>query len=134
LVDLLAGRTQFHFGSISSASQYIESGALKALAFVSAKRSPLLPKVPTAIEAGVPGFVTSTWGVILVPAGTSPEIIQTLNKAINRVIAVPANLARFIELGFEPLTNSTPASTAQFIDAETQYWATLIKKLGITAE
>ena len=134
LVDLLAGRTQFHFGSISSASQYIESGALKALAVVSAKRSPLLPKVPTAIEAGVPGFVTSTWGVILVPAGTSPEIIQTLNKAINRVIAIPANFARFIELGFEPLTNSTPASTAQFIDAETQYWAGLIKKLGITAE
>jgi tripartite-type tricarboxylate transporter receptor subunit TctC len=72
--------------------------------------------------------------VILVPAGTSPEIIQTLNKAINRVIATPANFARFIELGFEPLTNSTPASTALFIDTETQYWAALIKKLGITAE
>jgi tripartite-type tricarboxylate transporter receptor subunit TctC len=78
--------------------------------------------------------VTSTWGVILVPAGTSSEIIQTLNKAINRVVATPANFGRFIELGFEPLANSTPASTALFIDKETQYWATLIKKLGITAE
>ncbi len=134
LVDLVAGRTQFHFGSIASASQFIDSGALKALAVVSAKRSPLLPKVPTAIEAGVPGFVTSTWGVILVPAGTSPAVIQTLNEAINRVMALPENFARFIELGFEPLSNSTPASTGQFIDTETQYWATLIKKLGITAE
>ena len=134
LVDLLAGRTQFHFGSISSASQYIDSGALKALAVVSAKRSPLLPKVPTAIEAGVPGFVTTTWGVILVPKGTPTEVIELLNTTINRVMAMPANFARFIELGFEPLTNSTPASTALFIEAETQYWAELIKKLGIKAE
>ena len=134
LVDLLAGRTQFHFGSISSASQYIDSGALKALAVVSAKRSPLLPKVPTAIEAGVPGFVTTTWGVILVPKGTPTEVIDLLNTTINRVMAMPVNFARFIELGFEPLTNSTPASTALFIEAETQYWAGLIKKLGIKAE
>jgi tripartite-type tricarboxylate transporter receptor subunit TctC len=134
LVDLVAGRTQFHFGSIASSSQYIDSGALKALAVASAKRSPLLPKVPTVIEAGVPGFVASTWGVILVPAGTSREIVQTLNVAINRVIARPENFARFIELGFEPLTDSTPDSTALFIDTETQYWAGLIKKLGITAE
>jgi tripartite-type tricarboxylate transporter receptor subunit TctC len=134
LVDLLAGRTQFHFGSIASGLQYIDSGALKALAVVSAKRSPLLPTVPTAIEAGVPGFVTSTWGVILAPMGTSVAIIQNLNSAINRVIAIPENIARFIELGFEPQSNSTPASTAQFIDTETQYWAALIKKLGITAE
>ena len=134
LIDLLAGRTQFHFGSISSASQYIDSGALKALAVVSAKRSPLLPKVPTAIEAGVPGFVTTTWGVILVPKGTPTEVINLLNTTINRVMAMPANFARFIELGFEPLTNSTPVSTALFIEAETQYWAGLIKKLGITAE
>ena len=68
------------------------------------------------------------------PAGTSPAVIQTLNEAINRVMALPENFARFIELGFEPLSNSTPASTGQFIDTETQYWATLIKKLGITAE
>lgn len=134
LVDLLAGRTQFHFGSIASASQYIDSGALKALAVVSAKRSPLLPKVPTAIEAGVPGFVTTTWGVILVPRGTPGEVIDKLNTTINQVIKIPANFARFIELGFEPLANSTPASTALFIDTETQYWANLIKKLGITAE
>jgi tripartite-type tricarboxylate transporter receptor subunit TctC len=134
LVDLLAGRTQFHFGSISSASQYIDSGALKALAVVSAKRSPLLPKVPTAIEAGVPGFVTTTWGVILVPMGTPSDVIKILNNSINRVLAVPATFARFIELGFEPLTTSTPASTALFIETETQYWANLIKKLGITAE
>jgi hypothetical protein len=66
--------------------------------------------------------------------GTPIDVIETLNASINRVLAVPANFARFIELGFEPLTNSTPASTALFIDTETQYWSGLIKKLGITAE
>jgi len=134
LIDLLAGRTQFHFGSISSASQYLDSGALKALVVVSAQRSPLLPKIPTAVESGAPGFVASTWGAVLVPSATSVDIIKVLNSALNRVMSKPEVSARFVELGFEPISTSTPASTAQFIEAETQYWSALIKRLGITAE
>jgi tripartite-type tricarboxylate transporter receptor subunit TctC len=134
LVDLLAGRTAFHFGAISSSKHYIESGALKALAVTSDKRSAQLPNVPTMAQAGIPGFVTYTWGVVMVPTGTPNAIVAQLNKAMNRVLSKPEVLSRLIELGFEPVNNSTPESTKKFVEDEMEHWSRLIKRLGLTAD
>lgn len=133
LNDLLAGRTLYHFGGIASSNQYIKSGALKAIAIPSGKRSQLLPDVPTAAEAGLPGFLTQNWAVILAPVGTPTDTVSKLNAAINRVTADPEVAAKMTALGFDPVTDSTPATTARHIASETAKWAEIVKRAGITA-
>jgi tripartite-type tricarboxylate transporter receptor subunit TctC len=85
-------------------------------------------------QAGIPGFVTYTWGVVMVPTGTPNAIVAQLNKAMNRVLSKPEVLSRLIELGFEPVNNSTPESTKKFVEDEMEHWSRLIKRLGLTAD
>lgn len=134
VIDMLAGRHTFLFPGISTSIQYIKSGALKAIAVPSLKRSPLLPDVPTAAEAGLPGFLTQNWAVVLAPAGTPRDILNKLNAAINRVSVNPEIHAKLVALGFEPIVDSTPASTAQHIAAETSKLEAIVKRAGITAD
>src|SRR5260370_6600540 len=81
--DVVAGHIQFTFEGISVLLRLIQAGQLRALAVTSAKRSPLLPDVPTMIESGFPDFTTSAWTGLLAPAGTPPEVIARLNGAVN---------------------------------------------------
>ncbi|MDB5743044.1 MAG: tripartite tricarboxylate transporter substrate binding protein [Polaromonas sp.] len=134
LVDLIAGRTMFHFGGISSSAQYVKSGALKAIAIPSQKRTPLLPDVPTAEEAGLPGFLAYTWSVVLAPAGTPPAIIDRLNAAMNKVSSSPEVNAKLVALGYEPITDSTPASTGRHIASETVKWGEVVKRGNLTVD
>jgi tripartite-type tricarboxylate transporter receptor subunit TctC len=134
LNDLLAGRTKFHFGGIASSAQYVKSGALRALAIGSRQRSPLLPDVPTAKEAGLPDLQVYTWSVVFAPAGTPPAIVNRLNAAINKVAANPETAAKLIALGFEPIANSTPESAARFVADETAKWGEVVKRGHITID
>jgi tripartite-type tricarboxylate transporter receptor subunit TctC len=87
--DLLAGQTQGTFTGVPPLLQHIKSGKLKALAVGSAKRVDALPDVPTVSELGFPGFETSQWYGILVPAKTPAPIVQRLSEAINRALKDP---------------------------------------------
>jgi tripartite-type tricarboxylate transporter receptor subunit TctC len=127
--DLLAGRVQLVFGTISTTIQHIRSGMLRALAVTTATRSQVLPGVP-ALGEFVPGYAASQWYGIGAPRDAPVEVTARLNKEINAVTADPAVQARFAGLGVEPLS-MTSADFATFIAAETEKWARVIRAANI---
>jgi tripartite-type tricarboxylate transporter receptor subunit TctC len=133
LRDLLAGRVQFMFATIPSVKPHIDSGALRALAVTSAKRSRSLPDVPTVVESGYPGFEAGSWFGFFGPKGTPPEVIATLNKHVNEIIAVPAIEAGMIKEGADPV-GGTPQQFGQFVQREFEKWRVVVRESGATAE
>jgi len=117
LRDLMAGRVQFMFATIPSVKQLIDSGALRAIAVSSAKRSRSMPDVPTVAERGYPGFEAGSWFGFFGPKGTPAEVVATLNKAVNEIIAAPATEAALIKEGADPV-GGTPQQFGQFVQRE----------------
>ena len=133
LRDLLAGRVQFMFATIPSVKQHIDAGALRAVAVTSLKRSRSMPEVPTVAERGFPGFEAGSWFGFFGPKGTPAEVVATLNKAVNEIIAVPAMEAQLIKEGADPAGGS-PQQFAQFVQREFEKWRVVVKESGATAE
>jgi tripartite-type tricarboxylate transporter receptor subunit TctC len=132
LTDLIAGQVQVVFEPIQSTIGYIKSGLLRPLAVTTASRADALPNLPTLGEF-VPGFEARTWQGLGAPKATPPEIVATLNTAVNAVLADPALKARFADLGIVPMP-MTPAECQSFITAETEKWAKVIKFANIKPE
>jgi len=126
--DLLAGRIQVIFSPLVEVLPYIESGRLMALGLTSLKRSPRLPDVPAIAEA-LPGYETVLWDGLLAPAGTPPEIIDHLNKAVKKVLEQPKVKDILLSQGTVPMSD-TPAEFAKFIDSEIDRQANLVKISG----
>ena len=110
LQDLLTNRVQVIFDNLPGSISHIKAGTLRALGVTAGKRSPALPDVPTIGET-VPGYEAVVWYGIVAPKGTPPEIVATLNKAVNEVLADPKLKARLAELGGEPMP-MTPAQNS----------------------
>lgn len=132
LRDLLAGRVQFMFATIPSVKQHIDSGALRAVAVSSLKRSRSMPDVPTVAERGFPGFEAGSWFGFFAPKGTPAEVIATLNKAVNEIIAVPAMESALIKEGADPV-GGTPAQFGAFTQREFEKWRVVVRESGATA-
>ena len=128
--DLLSGRVPMMFENIAIMTPHIKKGSLRAIAISSAKRTPLLPDLPTVSETGLSGFEVLGWFALLAPAKTPPEIIRRLNSDVNAAIARPAIILRFAELGAEPLGGS-PDQAAAFIRGEQDKWGKIIRDAGI---
>ncbi|SPK76684.1 putative extra-cytoplasmic solute receptor (plasmid) [Cupriavidus taiwanensis] len=133
LVDTIAGQVDMSFPVISAAQQHVQGGKLKALAVTGTRRSAQLPNVPTAAEAGLPGYAFETWFMVFAPAGTPRPVIDKLNAALNTALASPSTRERMVREGFEP-TPTTPEAARQRLEKEMPVWARLIKQRGITAE
>lgn len=133
LVDTIAGQVDMSFPVVSAAQQHVTGGKLKALAVTGSKRTPLLPDVPTAAEAGLPDYTFETWFMVFAPAGTPKPVVDKLNAALNTALATQANKDRMLKEGFEP-TPTTPEAARQRLEKEMPMWARLIKQRGITAE
>ena len=133
LVDLAAGQTQFMTDTINTALPYIKDGRLRAIAVTSAKRSQVLPDLPTFNESGLPGFDAAAWQGVVLPAGTPAEIVTRLNAEINKAMQDVGVRARLAGQGADVL-GSTPAEYAAYIRAEMPRWARAIKESGAKAE
>ena len=129
---LLTNRVQVIFDNLPGSISHIKAGTLRALGVTAGKRSPALPDVPTIGET-VPGYEAVVWYGIVAPKGTPPEIVATLNKAVNEVLADPKLNARLAELGGEPMP-MTPAQFGKLIADETEKWAKVVKFSGAKAE
>jgi tripartite-type tricarboxylate transporter receptor subunit TctC len=129
VTDLISGQVQVVFGTITTSSEHIRAGKLRALAVTTATRSDVLPEVPTMAEF-VPGYEASNWNGICAPKNTSAEIIDRVNQAINAGLAEPKIKARLAELGGVILPGS-PTDFGKFIADETEKWAKVIKFAGI---
>ncbi|HOB95947.1 MAG TPA: tripartite tricarboxylate transporter substrate binding protein [Aquabacterium sp.] len=129
LIDLMGGSMDLMFDNLPSALPHIKSGKLKALAVTSARRSDVLPDLPTIEEAGGPalkGFEASSWFGVVVPAGTPAEIVNRLQAESAKAIASPALKERLASQGAIP-SGMSSADFAKFIAAESAKWAKVVK-------
>ncbi len=133
LVDLASGQTQFMIDTINTVLPYVRDNRLRGLAVTSAKRSPVLPDLPTLAEAGISGFEAAAWQGIVVPTGTPNEIIQKLNAEVNKALAHPDIRSRLAAQGADIL-GGTPAEYAAYLRSEMPRWAKAVKDSGAKAE
>ena len=128
--DLIGGQVPFMFIDTASGYQHIASGKLKAIGVASAQRLPTMSSVPTLIEQGLGGFEAYAWQGLVVPAGTPPEVVGTLSKALLSALDSTPVKARLQVLGVEP-TPGTPAQMAAYAHAERDRWGQVIRSTGI---
>ena len=133
LVDLASGQTQFMIDTINTVLPYVRDNRLRGLAVTSAKRSPLLPDLPTLAEAGISGFEAAAWQGIVVPTGTPNEIVQKLNAEVNKALTHPDIRSRLAAQGADIL-GGTPAEYATYLRSEMPRWAKAVKDSGAKAE
>jgi tripartite-type tricarboxylate transporter receptor subunit TctC len=131
--DLLSGRTSLMFDTVTAINPHVKSGAVRALAVTTAKRSAAAPDVPTMAEAGLKGYETSTWGGVLAPAGTPKDVVDKLNAEMNKALAAPDVRSRMLDAGIEP-AGGTPQQFAAFIQSEMVKWGKVAKTAGIQPE
>ncbi len=131
--DLVAGQLQLSIPTMPAGLPLARAGKLRALAVTGAQRSPAAPELPTASEAGVPGYQASNWYGIAAPAKTPRAIIARLNQEFGRIMAGPDVREKLLNVGMEPAT-STPEQFADFMKSEIGKWAQVVKTAGIRVD
>jgi tripartite-type tricarboxylate transporter receptor subunit TctC len=133
LQDLLGGQIGYMFLPVHVAVTYIKAGKLKAIAVGSAKRLPLLPDVPTLIEAGLKNADVDLWFGLFAPKDTPTEIITRYNKEVVAILGSDDAAKAFSAQGLVPAT-STPATLGELVVKDRKRWADIVAKRGISAE
>lgn len=133
LIDLIGGQTDLMYDSVLTSVPHIKSGKIRALAVGSAKRSPLLPEMPTIAEAGLPGFEADTWFGLVAAAATPREIVAKLHATLVKTIRDKEVTQRLLNQGMEPVL-VTPEQFAERIKQDYPRWGKLLKSAGIKAE
>ena len=133
MLDLIAGRLTFTFGTINVQLPQVNAGNIRALAVTSPARLEVLPDIPTVAESGLPGFEYSGWLGIAAPAGTPVPIVERLQREIAAILQTDEARRYFASYGREPVA-STPAAFAAFIRAEHAKWGRVIRASNIKAE
>ncbi len=130
---LLGGQVTMMFAGPLAFEVHLKSGKLRALAVADRKRSVTLPDLPTMAEAGFPGVETGTWYGFLAPSGTPRPVLQTFHGAVLKVMAAPEMKTRLLAQGVE-IVGAGPPEFERIVRDETDKWAKLVKRAGITAE
>jgi len=129
LIDLMSGRMQLMFDNLPTSLQYIKSQKLRALAVTSAQRAPVVPELPVVADF-VPGYEASAWYGLSAPKGTSAEIVETLNRAVNAILAEPDKKKQLADLGASLLPGSA-SDYGKLVADETAKWGKVIRFAGI---
>jgi len=134
--DLLAGQIDFMIEPSSNFKSLVAAGSIKPFAVTGKTRLPSSPNIPTADEAGLPGFFASLWYGLWVPKGTPKDVVAKLNAAMVQILANPAAKARLTELGIQtaPLDQQSPDALRTFQKAEMDRWWPIIKASGLRGE
>ena len=133
IVDVISGQVSMTFANIISGTPHVKSGKLRALAVTGAHRSPALPDMPTMVEAGVPGYESSTWYGLLSAKATPRPIIDKLNKEVVAIVNLPDIKSHLLAEGAEPVGN-TPEQFGALIRAEIDKWGKVIHAAGLRAD
>jgi len=134
LNDMIGGRLTFMLSGTPTVAPHIQSGAVRALATPSPKRSSLVPEVPTTTEAGMAQWQTYSCIMLLAPKGTPRPIVERLNREANAAMASAEVKERLAKLGIDAVESSTPESTAKFIRDEAEKWAPIVRATGAQVE
>jgi tripartite-type tricarboxylate transporter receptor subunit TctC len=130
---LRTGEIDLAFEILGPMLPQVQAGVVKALAVSSDKRNPALPEVPTAIEAGVPGYNVASWNALAAPAGTPPAVIDVLNRAAREAVESPAVRDKLAKLGMR-VSSSTPSELERLLASEIDRWGGVIRAAKIQPE
>jgi tripartite-type tricarboxylate transporter receptor subunit TctC len=133
MIDLLGGRITMIFASPSTSLQHVKAGKIRALAVTTAKRSVIVPELPTIAESGVTGFDVNNWYGMAAPARTPPAVIARLNRDLVAILKTPEVSRVFIEQGIEPAPSS-PEAFGRFIRAEFEKWGRVLRDAKVVAQ
>ena len=128
--DLLGGRLQAAIDNVLVLAPHIKSGALRGLAVTSARRSAVVPELPTIAESGLPGFQASGWFGVLAATATPVAIIDRLNQAIAAIMQQPDVRSRLLAQGAEPLSGP-PSELRNLLTREKEVWSRVIREAGV---
>jgi tripartite-type tricarboxylate transporter receptor subunit TctC len=127
----MGGSVALMFDTIPSAISHVKGGKLRALGVTGAKRSRVLPDVPTIAESGLPGYEVTSWYGLIGPAGIPEPVLARLNADATKAATSAAFRARMEPLGFDVVT-ATPARMVQMLQSDSARWAKVIKAAGVT--
>ncbi|NKC32794.1 Bug family tripartite tricarboxylate transporter substrate binding protein [Falsiroseomonas selenitidurans] len=133
LTDMLAGQVNICFDTPALIAPHHAAGRLRCLAVATAARSPLMPAVPTAAEAGLPGYKAYSWFGLFAPAGTPEAIVARMNAAVRQALLEPATATRLREQDLPPIAEGSPAEFAAFLKRELAEWVPVVRASGATA-
>lgn len=133
MTDLLGGQIDVIFALLPECLPHLKSGRLRGLAVTTGKRNPLLPDVPTTLEAGIAGVEVTSWNALMVPAGTPREIVAKINADTARIMSIPEMRNRIVELGYEPAAGSV-SDAEKFIAFDVARWAKVTREANIKAD
>jgi tripartite-type tricarboxylate transporter receptor subunit TctC len=129
--DLLGGQHLVAFDTMPASAPHVRSGKLRALAVSTAGRVPSFPDVPTAEEAGVPGYVVITWYGVFAPAGTPPPIVNRLHADMVKAMQTPEVRARLEAIGADGTLSRSPEEFAALVRADAARYAKIVKDIGL---
>lgn len=130
LQDVISGHVPILSDTFSSTLPYHQQKLLRVIVMTGEKRSALAPDIPTGVEAGLPGLVASTSGIVLGPAGLPDGVMAPLRSAFSAVMKDPVFQKKLIDLNFEPATDWSPENTGRFIASEIAKWAPVVRSTG----
>jgi tripartite-type tricarboxylate transporter receptor subunit TctC len=133
LTDLIGGQVHVMVDNLVTALPQIRAGRLRALGVTSSRRLPELPEVPTIAEQGYPGFEVQVWVGLVAPGRTPAATLQTLHREVSAILAQPAVRQRLQDMGGSPEAWSQ-AQFADYVKAETDKWAAVVKQAGIKGD
>lgn len=133
LTDLMGGQVSMMFDNIPSAISQIRAGKLRALATTGPVRSPTLPELPTMIESGFPGYISTAWFGLVAPVGTPKDIIAKLNAEGVKATRSPDFIRKMNDLGYE-IVGGSPEQMAAMIQEEYKRWGPVVKASGAKVE
>jgi tripartite-type tricarboxylate transporter receptor subunit TctC len=131
--DLVAGQIDLVFDGLGSSAAQIQGGTIKALAVASQKRVPAFPDVPTAIEAGVPGYEVSTFYALWAPKGTPQDIVDRMTAEVRKALEAPSIKEAWARQGSDIPTLTGPAF-GRFVSEEVARWGKVVKEAGVKLE
>jgi len=133
MLDTISGQVDFSFPSLTAALPQATAGRVRGLAVTSSTRSPAAPDLPTIAEAGLPGYAFTSWQLVLAPAGTPPEILTRIHRAIVETMKSPQVQERYAREGTIQRSTS-PEEASAFLKAEVVRWTAIIRERGIKAD
>jgi tripartite-type tricarboxylate transporter receptor subunit TctC len=133
LNDVMAGNIDIMFENLPTIPPVTRDSRVRPLAVTSVARVASLPQVPTAVEAGLPGYVTNAWFTLAAPASTPPALLEALNRDVRAAMDEPATRRKLLDLGTTPRGLAVPEIRAYFA-AETQTWNRVIAAANLKVE
>jgi tripartite-type tricarboxylate transporter receptor subunit TctC len=131
--DILTGQVAMYFAGLPVSIPFVKNGKVRALGLTDAKRTPVLPDVPTVAEAGVPGYEHILWSMLVVPAATPKDVVAKLNQEAAKALAAADVRERYSGMGVEPAP-TTPDRAAAYLKSETEKYAKVVKAIGLRIE